>query len=86
MLLQKIRDEAHRFAITFHRVKRAQGTFKTELEEVDGIGKKTADKLLSHFKSWTKIKEASEEELASVAGKSAADKIIKYVKELAVES
>jgi excinuclease ABC subunit C len=79
MLLQKIRDEAHRFAITFHRVKRAQGTFKTELEEVEGIGKKTADKLLSHFKSWTKIKDASVEELASVAGKSAAEKITSFV-------
>ena len=79
MLLQKIRDEAHRFAITFHRVKRAQGTFKTELEEVEGIGKKTADKLLSHFKSWTKIKDASVEELTSVAGKSAAEKIRSFV-------
>ena len=79
MLLQKIRDEAHRFAITFHRVKRAQGTFKTELEEVEGIGKKTADKLLSHFKSWTKIKDASVEELASVAGKSAAGKIRSFI-------
>jgi excinuclease ABC subunit C len=79
MLLQKIRDEAHRFAITFHRVKRAQGTFKTELEEVEGIGKKTADKLLSHFKSWTKIKDATEEELAGVAGKSAAEKIRRFV-------
>ncbi len=79
MLLQKIRDEAHRFAITFHRVKRAQGTFKTELEEVEGIGKKTADKLLSHFKSWTKIKDASVEELASVAGKSAAEKIRRFI-------
>ena len=79
MLLQKIRDEAHRFAITFHRVKRAQGTFKTELEEVEGIGKKTADKLLSHFKSWTKIKDATEEELAGVAGKSAAEKITSFV-------
>ncbi len=79
MLLQKIRDEAHRFAITFHRVKRAQGTFKTELEEVEGIGKRTADKLLAHFKSWTKIKDASEKELSAIAGNSAAGKIRRYV-------
>jgi excinuclease ABC subunit C len=79
MLLQKIRDEAHRFAIIFHRVKRAQGTFKTELEEIEGIGKKTADKLLAHFKSWTKIKDASEDELQAVAGNSAAGKIRRYV-------
>jgi excinuclease ABC subunit C len=78
MLLQRIRDEAHRFAITFHRVKRAQATFTTELEKIEGIGKKTADKLLSHFKSWTKIKDASEEELQAIAGKSAAWKIAKY--------
>ncbi len=82
MLLQRIRDEAHRFAITFHRVKRAQATFTTELEGIDGIGKKTADKLLSHFKSWTKIKEAREEELQAVAGKSAAGKIAKYKESL----
>jgi excinuclease ABC subunit C len=77
LLIQRIRDEAHRFAITFHRQKRSKSTFITELENIPGIGKKTADKLLSHFKSWKKIKEASVEELTTVAGKSAAEKIKK---------
>ena len=75
MLIQRIRDEAHRFAITFHRQKRSKSTFVTELENIPGIGKKTADKLLAHFKSWKKIQEASEEELTAVAGKGVAEKI-----------
>jgi excinuclease ABC subunit C len=77
MLIQKIRDEAHRFAITFHRLKRSKSTFVTELENIPGIGKKTADKLLAHFKSWKKIQDASVEELTSIAGKAAAEKIKK---------
>ena len=78
MLIQKIRDEAHRFAITFHRLKRSKSTFVTELEDIPGIGKKTADKLLAHFKSWKKVKEANEEELSKVAGVSASKKIAAY--------
>jgi len=77
LLIQRIRDEAHRFAITFHRQKRSNSTFVTEIEEIPGIGKKTADKLLAHFKSVRKIKDASLEELTEVAGKSAAEKIKK---------
>lgn len=68
MLLQQIRDEAHRFAITFHRQKRSKATIKTELEELKGIGKHTADKLLRHFKSVKKIKEAPIEDLAKIVG------------------
>lgn len=68
LLLQQIRDEAHRFAITFHRKKRSKSTFKTELETVKGIGKETIDKLLSHFKSVKKIKEAPFEELKKIVG------------------
>lgn len=75
MLIQQIRDEAHRFAITFHRLKRSQSTFVTELEGIPGIGKKTADKLLAHFKSVKKVKEANREELVSLIGEKAADKI-----------
>lgn len=79
MLIQRIRDEAHRFAITFHRQKRSKSTFVTELENIPGIGKKTADKLLAHFKSWKKIQEASAEELTAVAGKGVAEKIKRVV-------
>ena len=75
LLIQRIRDEAHRFGITFHRLKRSNSTFVTELENIPGIGKKTADKLLAHFKSFKKIKEASLEELEAIAGKNAAEKI-----------
>ncbi|WP_443936653.1 excinuclease ABC subunit UvrC [Pedobacter sp. MW01-1-1] len=65
-IIQQLRDEAHRFGITFHRKKRDQGTLKTELEQIEGIGKTTANKLLTHFKSVKKIKEASEDELSKV--------------------
>jgi excinuclease ABC subunit C len=74
-LIQRIRDEAHRFGITFHRLKRSNATFVTALETIPGIGKKTADKLLSHFKSFKKIKEASVEELTEMVGESMANKI-----------
>jgi excinuclease ABC subunit C len=76
LLIQRIRDEAHRFGITFHRLKRSNSTFVTELENIPGIGKKTADKLLSHFKSFKKIKEASFEELKEIAGQMVAEKIL----------
>ncbi len=75
LLIQQIRDEAHRFAITFHRLKRSKNTFVTELESIPGIGKKTADKLLVKFKSIKKIKEASKEELVELIGEKAAEKI-----------
>ena len=65
-IIQQLRDEAHRFGITFHRKKRDQGTLKTELEAIPGIGKSTADKLLMKFKSVKKIKEAKPDELAGL--------------------
>lgn len=68
-IIQQLRDEAHRFGITFHRKQRNKGTLKTELEEIEGIGKTTANKLLKHFKSVKKIKEATETELAEVLNK-----------------
>ncbi len=67
-LLQKVRDEAHRFAINFHRKKRSKRTIKTELTEIKGIGEKTAQKLLTHFGSVAKIKEADEGELQAEIG------------------
>ena len=56
-LIRRIRDEVHRFGITFHRNKRSKGTFKNELEDIKGIGKQTADILLNEYRSVTKIKE-----------------------------
>jgi excinuclease ABC subunit C len=73
LLLQHVRDEAHRFAITFHRQKRSKATIKTEIEELKGIGRHTADKLLKHFKSVKKIKEASMDELIPLVGKKKAE-------------
>jgi excinuclease ABC subunit C len=75
LLLQYIRDEAHRFAITFHRLKRSKKTFTSELEGLEGIGKKTTEKLLQHFKSVKKIKEAPLEEIAKIAGMKKAELI-----------
>lgn len=77
-VIQQLRDEAHRFGITFHRKKRDQGTLKTELEQITGIGKTTADKLLQHFKSVKKIKEATEQELTAVLNKKQVITLLKY--------
>ncbi len=67
-LVRRIRDEVHRFGITFHRTKRSKGTFFNELEKIKGIGKNTADQLLKTFKSVKNIKGLSEEELSKVVG------------------
>lgn len=77
LLLQQIRDEAHRFAITFHRQKRSKGQLKTAIEGLEGIGEKTALKLLKHFKSVKKIKEAPFEEIENLIGKRKAEIIKK---------
>jgi excinuclease ABC subunit C len=79
LLLQHVRDEAHRFAITFHRQKRSKATIKTEIVELHGIGRQTADKLLKHFKSIKKIKEAPMEELVTLVGRKKAE-IVKALK------
>lgn len=76
-LLQFIRDEAHRFAITFHRQKRSKTFLSTELEELKGVGKKTQEKLLNHFKSVKKIKEASFDELEKIVGKNKAELVMR---------
>lgn len=73
LLLQQIRDEAHRFAINFHRQKRSKSTIKTEIEQLHGIGKGTANKLLRHFKSVKKIREAPIEEIETLIGKRKAE-------------
>lgn len=79
-LLQRIRDEAHRFAITFHRNVRSKNAFDTELTTIEGIGEKTAERLLQHFKSFKKIREASVAEIAAVIGKSKGEKLAQAIK------
>lgn len=77
-LIQHARNEAHRFAITFHRDKRSQHFTTTELTKVPGVGGKTARKLLEHFGSVKKVKAARASEVAKVAGLSVATKLLKY--------
>jgi excinuclease ABC subunit C len=77
-VIQQLRDEAHRFGITFHRKKRDKGTLATELELIEGIGKTTAEKLLKYFKSVKKIGEATETELQEVVNLKQAKAITQY--------
>ena len=74
-LVQLVRDEAHRFAVTFHRTRRNADRLRGELARIPGIGEKTAAKLLRHFGSLDRVREASEEDLAAVVGKAAARKL-----------
>ena len=77
-LVRFIRDEVHRFGITFHRNKRSKGTFTNELETIPGIGHQTAQELLKTFRSVKKVKEQSEEALTAVVGKSKAPLIKEF--------
>jgi excinuclease ABC subunit C len=77
-LLQRIRDEAHRFAITFHRDVRSKNAFGTQLTTIPGIGENTADKLLSNFKSVKKVYEASELEIVKIIGASKARDLFEW--------
>jgi len=77
-LLQQVRDEAHRFAITFHRELRTKRTLQTELTEIQGIGKAKAEKLLKTFGSVSEVKKASAKALTEVVGKKAAEQILAH--------
>jgi len=74
-LVQTIRDEAHRFAVTFHRTRRNARTLTSELDQIPGIGEITVRKLLKEFGSSTLVRQASEDELARRVGKAAARKV-----------
>ncbi len=77
-IIQHLRNEAHRFGITFHRNKRSKIALNTELETITGIGEKTVMELLKHFRSLKRIKEASLESLTEVIGASKALIIFNY--------
>ena len=77
-LIQQIRDESHRFAITFHRQRRGRRILTSELCDIDGIGLKTTQKLLTHFGSVAKIKEATVEDLQSVVNRPQAEAVWKH--------
>ena len=77
-LLQQVRDEAHRFAITFHRTLRAKRTLQTELHQIGGVGEKRARELLEAFGSVQGVKFATLEQLADIVGETTAEKIRTY--------
>jgi excinuclease ABC subunit C len=77
-LLQQIRDEAHRFAVTYHRSVRAKRTLQTELDLVKGIGKKRAQELLEAFGSVQGVRFATEDQIAAIVGEKTAARICEY--------
>ena len=76
-VLQQIRDEAHRFGITFHRKLRSKSQIESALSSIKGVGQKTEQRLLLHFGSVARIASASVEELSSLTGKALAERILK---------
>ncbi len=80
-IIQQARNEAHRFAITFHRNQRSRNFTTSELTNIPGVGEKTAQRLLTHFGSVKKIKQARPTDLAEVVGNAAAKKIYAYFQE-----
>jgi excinuclease ABC subunit C len=77
-VIQQIRDESHRFAITFHRERRGRRHLSSELTEIEGIGAKTTQKLLTGFGSLAKVRKASLEELQQVLTRPQANAVWKY--------
>jgi len=66
--IRSIRDEVHRFGITFHRQIRSKGTFKNELASIKGVGNKTVQKLIEHFGSVKQVRHASPKEIETIVG------------------
>jgi excinuclease ABC subunit C len=81
-LIQQIRDETHRFAVTFHRQRRSKRTLRTELDEIPGVGARTAQKLLQRFGSVARIRAASVEELSGVVARPLAARIAEHCRNL----
>ena len=79
-LMTQIQDEVHRFAITFHRDKRSKRQTSSELDNIKGIGEKSKQLLLQHFKSVKRIREAGMDELAAVVGKAKAEIVLNGLK------
>ncbi len=76
-----LRDEAHRFGINFHRQKRSGNFIKSALDDINGVGAKSVNALMKHFKTVSKIKKASIEELSEVIGQTRAEKVASYFAE-----
>lgn len=77
-VIQRLRNEAHRFGITHHRNKRSKGTFQSELLQIEGVGEKTAKELLREFSSVDRIRKLNIEELEKAVSKSAAQKVYRH--------
>ncbi len=77
-IIQHLRNEAHRFGITFHRNKRSNNALKTSVESIPGIGEKTMITLIKHFKSVKRLSQATEKEISDVIGVSKAKKIVEF--------
>ncbi len=77
-LIQSIRDEAHRFAVTFHRTRRNAARLTSELDQIPGVGDKTVQKLLRHFGSSELVRSASQDQLAEVVGRAAARRVKEF--------
>ena len=83
-LVQSIRDEAHRFAVTFHRSRRNARQLTSELDQIPGVGSKTVQKLLKQLGSSELVKAASEDELAKIVGRAAARRVKQHYTEESV--
>ena len=79
-LLQHVRDEAHRFAISYHRIKRKKRSFESELDGIPGLGPKRKLRILIKYKSLAEVKESPVEELGKIVGKKVAAKILEKLK------
>ena len=80
-VIQQLRNEAHRFGVSFHRDKRSKSSLSSGLDNIHGIGENTKNKLLKKFKSISKLKKADEKEIIDLIGKSKAEKVMNYLKE-----
>ena len=80
-VIQQLRNEAHRFGVSFHRDKRSKLSLSSGLDNIHGIGENTKNKLLKKFKSISKLKKADEKEIIDLIGKSKAEKVMNYLKE-----
>jgi len=79
-LIQQLRNEAHRFAINFHRKQRSKNAFESQVDKLEGVGPKTSKLLLSQFKSFQRIQQASEKDLIKLLGKVKGKSIFKQLK------
>jgi excinuclease ABC subunit C len=85
-LVQQVRDEAHRFAVTFHRTRRNASRLESELKQIPGVGEKTTMKLLRHFGSLERVREASDAALRDLVGPATANKVRAAIRNAPVEA